>query len=188
MMPAWRSGILSDPHPCVVPGVRRHRLSDQEWQETQRVWDIEREPGRLGPLEFYCALDLAPPYDLLYLRGERVGYSVYRIEMCDGSAYIGITAQQIAARVAQHMWVDTRPYWPWIVPRSLADRGTPQIVERLAAGCVPWVTCVASGLSKSRALEMEWRTLVREPAPLNRLKLSWAQRRRRVNSEAETDA
>ena len=117
----------------------------------------------LSPLEFLCALDTAPPHATLLLRGERVGYSVYRIEMSDGSTYIGMTCRQIAARAAQHLCVDTRLDWPWLDYRSISRGGTPQIVECLERGCHARVTCVRSGMTEHRAANFETRQILAIP-------------------------
>ena len=118
---------------------------------------------RLTPLEFLCALDTAPPHRTLYLRGERCGYSVYRITMSDGSIYVGLTCRQIAARAAQHLCVDTRLDWPWLDLRSISRGGTPQIVERIESGCHARVTCIRSGMTEHQATKFETRQILALP-------------------------
>ena len=117
----------------------------------------------LTPLEFVVSLDTAPPHRTLYLRGERCGYSVYRIEMSDGSAYIGMTCRQIAARAAQHLCVDTTVLWPWLEVRSISKGGTPQIVERIESGCHARVVCIRSGMRREEAIAFEREQILAMP-------------------------
>lgn len=115
--------------------------------------------------EFRSSLALAPEAergpDSLRLAGESyAGVSVYRIDLSDGTAYVGITSRGIADRVAEHYgfaapWLDVRN------PETLA------IASRLRAGCTARVTCIASGLSKGQAQDRERQVIEGLARPLN---------------------
>lgn len=89
------------------------------------------------------------------LRGERGGWSVYRITFADRAAYVGITSGAVLNRIEQHFGCGDR------------GAGTAAIFRRLAAGIRCRVRCVASGLTEWQARDLEADRIRRLWRPLN---------------------
>lgn len=94
--------------------------------------------------------------------GEPGGASVYRIDLSDGTAYVGLTTRSIAERVAEHFGCDV------LNIERRAD-ATFLIVQRLERGCTAKVTCIASGVTKLQAQQRERSEIECHPRPLNTL-------------------
>ena len=78
------------------------------------------------------------------------GWTVYRLDFSDGSAYVGRTKRSVLKRIAVH----------------LLDGANVQ--ERIAAGLTMRVSLVATGLDDASAESVEHDAIVRLDKPINR--------------------
>lgn len=126
----------------------------------------EHGPTVMSPPEFVATLDVpdGTTLDTLdTLRGETGGVSVYRIDMDDGTAYVGLTKRLVAVRVAEHYGL-LLPPGCWMQVRN---GETPGVAWRIRAGVRPRVSVLASGLEHRQAMDLERAEIAKLSQPLN---------------------
>lgn len=133
--------------------------------EALPAWTLERiaypERVPLPPSIDGYAAELIRLGSIDLLPGEQPGgWSVYRINFADGSAYVGITCRLIAERLAEHLGCR-------YLGKPPPFRGN-ESVRRLAGEGVKYCAeCLASGLEKAAADVIESREIGKLAKALN---------------------
>lgn len=136
-LPTWTLERLAYPERVPIPELPTALAGEEGLAELLRVARLDLLPSETG-----------------------TGWRVYRISFADGAAYVGITRQYIAKRVAEHL----NCRFQGRVPNR---EGSAAVRQRVAAGVQCRVECLAAGLTEHEARDRESAEIRRLKRPLN---------------------
>ena len=136
-LPTWTLERLAYPERVPIPELPTALAGEEGLAELLRVARLDLLPSETG-----------------------TGWRVYRISFADGAAYVGITRQYIAKRVAEHL----NCRFQGRVPNR---EGSAAVRQRVAAGVQCRVECLAAGLAEHEARDRESAEIRRLKRPLN---------------------